>query len=204
MSRADGSTPEAGWASLFWQAFTSSRNAMALLDDQRRVVEVNGAVLQLLGYARSRLVGHPIYEVVHDGPLLTHAQWREVLGRPHYYGVAEFVTARDGHITVEFAAHPEVVTGRRLVLAVVLTAAQPGRHQLPRTAQDTAQPTLTGREREVIRLIALGHSGPEIADELHVSHNTVRSHITNAMNKLGARSRAQLVAIALGGGHALA
>jgi PAS domain S-box-containing protein len=204
MSPVPGSSIDAGWTSLFWQAFTSSRNAMALVDDQRRVVEVNGSVLQLLGYTRSRLVGQPIYEIVHDAPLLSDAQWRDVLGRPHYYGVAELVTARGRHITVEFAAHPEVVTGRRLVLAVVLAAARPSRHEPPRNGEATRNGVLTQREREVIRLIALGHSGPEIADELHVSHNTVRSHITHAMNKLGARSRAQLVAIALGHGHALA
>ena len=38
-----------GWASLFWQAFRRSRNAMVLLDEQRRHVDVNGAYLQLLG-----------------------------------------------------------------------------------------------------------------------------------------------------------
>jgi PAS domain S-box-containing protein len=204
MSRMAGSTPDAGWASLFWQAFRSSRNGMALVDDQRRMMEVNGSVLQLLGYPRGRLVGRPIYEIVHDGPLFTQAEWREVLGHPHYYGVVDLVTAGGGHITVEFAAHPEIVTHRQLVLAVVLGTTRPGGHQPPRTSEVSARGVLTRREREVVHLIALGHSGPEIAEELHVSHNTVRSHITHAMNKLGARSRAQLVAIALGHGHTLA
>jgi PAS domain S-box-containing protein len=203
MSRAVGSTADAGWAPLFWQAFTSSRNAMVLLDDQRRVVEVNGSMLQLLGYPHSRLVRRPIAQVVHEGPLLTQAEWRELLGRPHYYGVVDLVTAEGGHVTVEFAAHPEVVTGRWLVLAVALRAARTGRHQPLQSADVPTTGVLTRRECEVIRLIALGHSGPEIADELHVSHNTVRSHITKAMNKLGARSRAQLVAIALGRGDVL-
>ena len=48
--------------------------------------------------------------------------------------------------------------------------------------------------------MALGASGPEIADELHISHETVRTHVRNAMDKLGARSRAHLVAKALAHG----
>ena len=52
--------------------------------------------------------------------------------------------------------------------------------------------------------MALGRTSPEIADELQISHNTVRTHLRNAMKRVGARSRAQLVAKALGEGHALA
>jgi DNA-binding CsgD family transcriptional regulator len=62
---------------------------------------------------------------------------------------------------------------------------------------------LTARQREVVRLIALGHTGPEIAEELYIAHDTVRSHVRRAMTISGARSRAHLVAIALAGGHAL-
>src|SRR5436190_13431937 len=48
-----------------------------------------------------------------------------------------------------------------------------------------------------------GSTGREIAEELQISHNTVRTHAFNAMTKLHARSRAQLVAKALAGGHAM-
>ena len=54
-----------------------------------------------------------------------------------------------------------------------------------------------------MRLVALGHTGPEIAGELQIAHDTVRTHVRNAMTTSGARSRAHLVALALGGGHAL-
>ncbi len=59
---------------------------------------------------------------------------------------------------------------------------------------------LSSREHEVVRLVALGASGPEIADELVISHNTVRTHVRNAMSKTGARSRAHLVARVIGDG----
>jgi DNA-binding CsgD family transcriptional regulator len=51
--------------------------------------------------------------------------------------------------------------------------------------------------------VALGSTGPEIADELQISHHTVRSHVRNSMDRLGARSRAHLVAKVLAEGHAL-
>ena len=51
-----------GWSALFWSAFKGSRNAMVLLDDHRRHLEVNGAYLKLLGYSRDELVGRPVCE----------------------------------------------------------------------------------------------------------------------------------------------
>jgi DNA-binding NarL/FixJ family response regulator len=52
---------------------------------------------------------------------------------------------------------------------------------------------LTGREREVLVLVALGLSNDEIADRLVVSPHTVKTHVNRAMTKLGAHDRAQLV-----------
>ena len=56
---------------------------------------------------------------------------------------------------------------------------------------------LTEREREIVRLVAQGRTGREIADELHIAHNTVRTHVRNAMTKLEADTRTQAVALAL-------
>ncbi|MGW2922203.1 response regulator [Streptomyces angustmyceticus] len=56
--------------------------------------------------------------------------------------------------------------------------------------------TLTGREREVLTLVAGGLSNDEIAEQLAVSPLTVKTHVNRAMVKLGARDRAQLVVIA--------
>jgi DNA-binding NarL/FixJ family response regulator len=55
---------------------------------------------------------------------------------------------------------------------------------------------LTGREREVMGLVAAGLSNDEIAAELFISPATAKTHVSRAMVKLGARDRAQLVVFA--------
>ncbi|HZD18683.1 MAG TPA: response regulator transcription factor [Actinomycetota bacterium] len=52
---------------------------------------------------------------------------------------------------------------------------------------------LTPRERDVLRLIALGHTNAEIAAMLYVSVRTVENHRSSLMRKLGLRTRADLV-----------
>jgi PAS domain S-box-containing protein len=59
---------------------------------------------------------------------------------------------------------------------------------------------LSEREREVLRLVALGHTNPEVAELLAVSVRTVETHRANVARKLGATSRAELVRLALRGG----
>ena len=56
---------------------------------------------------------------------------------------------------------------------------------------------LSPREREVMALLAKGLKGPQIAERLGISPDTVRTHIDNAMQKLEARTRVHAIAIAL-------
>jgi two-component system response regulator NreC len=59
------------------------------------------------------------------------------------------------------------------------------------------QDSLTVREVEVLRLIALGHTSVEIAQQLHLSPRTVETHRARIHRKLGLATRAELVAYAL-------
>ena len=52
---------------------------------------------------------------------------------------------------------------------------------------------LTKREKDVFVLLIQNRSTKEIADELGISEKTVRNHISNAMQKLGVKGRAQAV-----------
>lgn len=58
-------------------------------------------------------------------------------------------------------------------------------------------PALTQREREVLRLLADGFANDEIGKRLHISPETVRTHVRKAMTKLEADTRTQAVAKAL-------
>jgi len=57
-----------------------------------------------------------------------------------------------------------------------------------------AQPIepLTDREEEVLATVARGRTNSEIADELHISLSTVKTHLASLMNKLGARNRVEI------------
>ena len=52
---------------------------------------------------------------------------------------------------------------------------------------------LTKREKEVFTLLVAGNSTSEIAEQLGISEKTVRNHVSNAMQKLGVKGRAQAV-----------
>jgi DNA-binding NarL/FixJ family response regulator len=58
-------------------------------------------------------------------------------------------------------------------------------------------PALTQREREVLRLLADGFANEEIGKRLHISSETVRTHVRKAMAKLESDTRTQAVATAL-------
>lgn len=55
---------------------------------------------------------------------------------------------------------------------------------------------LSDREREVVRLIAMGFTNPEIAQQLHVAERTVKTYRARAIEKLGFSSRAEITAYA--------
>jgi DNA-binding NarL/FixJ family response regulator len=56
---------------------------------------------------------------------------------------------------------------------------------------------LSGREREVLSLIAAGATNREIARELYITENTVKGHVATILNKLGLDNRVQLATFAL-------
>lgn len=63
----------------------------------------------------------------------------------------------------------------------------------PAPRPDQRLESLTSRERQVLYLVAQGHSNLEIADSLFVGTETVKTHVGNILAKLGARDRIQAV-----------
>jgi DNA-binding CsgD family transcriptional regulator len=173
---------------------------MVLLDRGRRQVDFNGAYLKMMGYPRAQLIGRPVYEFIAGGPMASESEWADELARGDFTGEAELVVAGGAALAVQFAATVEVITGRHLVLFVTLSTSRWGRHFRGQPLVDEEHVPLSPREREVVHLIAMGRTSPEIAEELRIAHDTVRTHARNAMSKVGARSRAHLVAKSLGRG----
>ncbi|MEU4745527.1 response regulator transcription factor, partial [Actinosynnema sp. NPDC023658] len=81
----------------------------------------------------------------------------------------------------------EVVFDRGLLAGVL--------DKLTGRAKDGAVP-LTARERQALLLMAEGASTDEIGERMGVARNTVRNHVQRVLEKLGARSKLEAVAIA--------
>lgn len=92
------------------------------------------------------------------------------------------------------------IRSRELVDAVEIVAA--GR-QLPEAEESLgADVELTQREVEIVALIAQGLSNADIATQLYLSENTLKSHVRSSYRKIGAASRSQAVIWALQHGFA--
>jgi len=185
------------WETLFRTVFERSLNPILLFDERRQLADANDAAVQLLGYSRSELLKTPV-----DGRIRepTKAQreeeWKELLSVGMQSSRRVLVKADGTEIEVEFASSVAKLRDRTVVVAVVLPH---GPVSFGRTVGSTETTPLTEREREIVTLIALGRDTGEMAAELHISPATVRTHVRNAMAKLGVHTRAQLVAVALCG-----
>jgi DNA-binding NarL/FixJ family response regulator len=100
---------------------------------------------------------------------------------------------------IELLAAIRIIAGGDALLAPSVTRRLIGefatRELRPAGATDTLN-ALTDREREVFALVAKGMSNQEVADELHMSAATAKTHVSRVLMKLDARDRAQLVVIA--------
>ena len=97
-----------GWSGLFEAAFRQSKNGMVLVDEDRAIVDVNGALLVLLGYTRPAMVGRPIWEFVAGGPLNTPQEWAALLDQGRFTGEAGLLCADGGIVAVQWGASTEV------------------------------------------------------------------------------------------------
>jgi two-component system NarL family response regulator len=80
-----------------------------------------------------------------------------------------------------------------------------GKSSLPRElaaklADSMAQPKLSGRELQILKLMALGKSNKEVGQALYISEYTVKNHVKSILKKLNAIGRTEAIAIASGRG----
>jgi PAS domain S-box-containing protein len=172
----------------FWNVFTTSRNAMLLMDDARRYTDLNNAAAQLFGVEPGDLEGRLSDELVPPELHRDVAQrWASFLEQGHAHGHYELALPSGRRIEIEYSSTANVTPGRHLTILLELDGVSPPRE------------SLTAREREVVRAVAEGATTPEIAERLFISPTTVDTHVRKAMLRLGAKNRAHLIALALQG-----
>ncbi|MEA2194607.1 MAG: hypothetical protein QOG42_1041 [Solirubrobacteraceae bacterium] len=182
-------------------AFARSRHAMLLADDQRRWVTGNAAACELLGIAGDALPWHTMDDFT---PLSERSrlkqQWAQFLAGGGAGGHHQLYVPDREPFPVEFGGIANVLPGRHLALFIPSEEgaiwAREGEWR-PHPASDGGRLPLTKREREVMTMAASGGQSADIAERLFLSPETIKSHIQNAMSKLGAHTRAHAVAIAL-------
>jgi DNA-binding NarL/FixJ family response regulator len=122
-----------------------------------------------------------------------------MLDDPRYVREA-FDAGANGYVLKEaadievVAAVREVARGGRYVSSELGARLITGEAEAARRAEENP---LSNREREVLRLLALGYTNQEIAAQLHVSVRTAETHRAHIMQKLRLQSRAELVRYAI-------
>lgn len=151
------------------------------------VVDLDMPVLDGVGAARQLAATHP-----HIGVLaLTMHDDTGTVARALDAGVRGYVLKGAGHGAIARAVRA-VAEGDTVLSGAVGEAVR--HHGLP--AGRPVFPGLSTRESEVLELVARGQDNHEIARTLHLSVKTVQNRVSSLLAKSGARTRAELVALA--------
>lgn len=169
-------------------------HAMLMTGDDRIYVDCNAAAELLLECSREQIIGRSIEDftpvaVRHQVP----AAWAAFIRDGSQEGTYEILTATGKRVTVEFSATANFLPG--LHLSILIRAPEPGIDLGDRESLFGRRLSL--REREVLEHLAMGANGQQIAAELFISPETVRTHLRNILTKLDAQTRAHAIALAL-------
>jgi NarL family two-component system response regulator LiaR len=130
-----------------------------------------------------------LMEKVPDSSVLIFTAYseRSLLSRGLESGAKGYVLKEAPHETL-LRAIEKVASGEGYVDPALMPAFLTGRDK---------DDMLTGREREILQLLADGMSNADVATQLFISQETVKSHVRHILAKLEADTRTQAVAIAL-------
>ena len=173
--------------------FDRSSNPMLLFDDERVFVDANAAALRLLDLPREGIVGRRIDDLT--APHLKRnlpKRWVDFIRFGSGAGSYEYIGGEGRSVPFDYSATANVLPGTHLLVLL-----QRREHVEAHGRSGREGGELTPREREVLRMVAMGLTGQDIAAALVVSPETVSTHVRNIREKLGARSRAHALALAL-------
>jgi DNA-binding CsgD family transcriptional regulator len=171
---------------------------LLVVDDDGVCVEASLGACLLLAAGRDEIVGRELGDLFENGSRERFAShWRSVRRVGGRAGT--FALAPPASLEVDATVTPELLPSRHLI--ALEAAAEPDENGnvkgSGRFSNHAAQREPTAREREVLDLLAEGATDEQIAALLQLSPATVQSHVRSAKSKLGARTRAQAVALAL-------
>jgi DNA-binding CsgD family transcriptional regulator len=184
---------------VLWAFLDDAPVALMAADDDRQILRVNPRWSDLTGYepevAREMRIDDLLAPESRPG---IEMRWRDLVQTG--LGTARIVLLRPDHVrvAVRYGAFSNVLTGVHIA-AYLPEPGQDARSLRPARARRAGQ--LTRREQESLRLVAMGMTTAAAAGQLGISPETVRTHVRNAMNKLGARTRAQAIAVAMRDGE---
>jgi LuxR family maltose regulon positive regulatory protein len=170
-----------------------AEEALAILDPLIHESEATGYVDRLIpALAIQALALHALGR----GEAATEALGRALaLAEPERY-IRTFADMGEPmtKLLTSLAAAPDGLPVSREYLDTLLDACAMGVVPYVDTPPTTAAETLSGRERDVLRLLAAGAANQEIADTLVVSIHTVKTHVAHILAKLHAANRTEAVA----------
>lgn len=217
--REDWSAQQDEFSALF-RALECSPDAVFVTDRWNRIVFWNDAAGSLLGFDAGEAVGADCDRLLHGGdvfgnrycspncPIMQMANRGEAV---HKFSMT--IRAKEGKVVPADMTVLQLRSARpdEYWLAHILdpapgidahaapegTPAPPkALHLVARESADVRARKLTAREVEVLGMLAAGRTTPEIAERLHISQLTARSHIQNILEKLEVHSKAEAVAFA--------
>ena len=170
---------------------------MVIADDGRHYVAGNPAACLLFRLPEEELLKRTIEDLTPPenrsqvGPL-----WEAFVRDGTQRGTFELLMPDGPRVLVDYSATANIAPGRHL--SIFLPAGSRERRPQDRSA---GQALLTGREREVLGMVAMGMGSSWIAATLEVSTSTVETHVRHCLDKLGARNRAHAIALGLRAGE---
>jgi DNA-binding CsgD family transcriptional regulator len=184
---------------VLWAFIDTAPVALMAADSERRILRVNPRWSDLTGYDAAGAMAMRVDDLLapESRPGID-MRWSDLLTAG--LATARIVILRPDHtrVAVRYGGFANVVDGVH-VAAYLAEPGQDPRAMRPARARRAGQ--LTRREQESLRLVAMGMTTTAAAGQLGISPETVRTHVRNAMNKLGARTRAQAIAVAMRDGE---
>jgi len=170
----------------------------------------NARAESLYGWPRAEAVGTHISELtVPTTEFGTAEQIMAALQRGDTWQGAFRLRRKDGSLFTAFVKNSPILDEAGQLVGIVGVSIEIGDPELGRAVRALVVDgsnhnkhgrrtrTLSPREREVLALLARGLTGEQIAERLVLSPETVRTHIRNAREKLGASTRVEAVTMAL-------